>query len=147
MKFAISDRQISDRELKQQLLNHSCGACVSFEGWVRNHNDGRPVMKLEYEVYRPLAIAEGERILQEACQRFEVADAACVHREGLLELGDTAVIAAAVAAHRDEAFKACRYIIDEVKRRLPIWKREHYSDGETLWVNCQQNIKQGGTGP
>ena len=147
MKFAISDRQISDRELKQQLLNHSCGACVSFEGWVRNHNDGRPVMKLEYEVYRPLAIAEGERILQEVCQRFEVADAACVHREGLLELGDTAVIAAAVAAHRDDAFKACRYIIDEVKRRLPIWKREHYSDGETLWVNCQQNIKQGETGP
>ena len=130
MKFAISDRQISDRELKQQLLNHSCGACVSFEGWVRNHNDGRPVTKLEYEVYRPLAIAEGERILQEACQRFEVTDAACVHR-----------------AHRDEAFKACRYIIDEVKRRLPIWKREHYSDGETLWVNCQQNIKQGETGP
>lgn len=146
MKFAISDHQISDRELKQQLLNHSCGACVSFEGWVRNHNDGRPVSKLEYEVYRPLAITEGERILQEACQRFEVADAACIHREGLLELGDTAVIAAAVAAHRDEAFKACRYIIDEVKRRLPIWKREHYSDGETLWVNCQQNIEKSETG-
>lgn len=138
MKFDISDRAISEQELKQQLLNHSCGACVSFEGWIRNHNEGRPVTRLEYEVYRPLAIAEGERILQEACRRYDIADASCVHREGLLELGDVAVIAAAVASHRDDAFRACRYIIDEVKRRLPIWKREHYSDGTSHWVNCQQ---------
>ena len=64
-------------------------------------------------------------------------DAACVHREGLLELGETAVVAAAVAAHRDEAFLACRYIIDEVKHRLPIWKKEHYANGDAQWVNCQ----------
>ncbi|NNE04436.1 MAG: molybdenum cofactor biosynthesis protein MoaE [Xanthomonadales bacterium] len=141
MSFSISDSDIDRTALRKHLLNRSCGAFVSFEGWIRDHNDGREVLRLEYEVYRPLAVSEGERILAEALQRFEIADAACIHREGLLELGDTAVIAAAVAAHRDEAFKACRYIIDEVKHRLPIWKREHYGNGEAHWVNCQKTVE------
>ncbi|MEO1574087.1 MAG: molybdenum cofactor biosynthesis protein MoaE [Pseudomonadota bacterium] len=115
-----------------------CGAYVSFEGWVRNHNEGREVRELEYEVYTPLAIKEGERIIDEAVSRFGVHHAQLQHREGLLALGDCAVWVGVTAPHRDEAFAACRYIIDEAKVRLPIWKKEHYVDGDSGWVNCER---------
>lgn len=139
MKFQISSGEIDREALRRSLMNDSCGAFVSFEGWIRDHNEGRSVIRLEYEVYRPLAHSEGEKVLAEALERFDIADAACVHREGQLELGDTAVVAAAVASHRDEAFLACRYIIDQAKLRLPVWKREHYANGDSLWVNCQRH--------
>jgi molybdopterin synthase catalytic subunit len=138
MSFSVTDAPIDREELRSGLLNRSSGACVIFEGWIRDHNEGRDVQRLEYEVYRPLACSEGERVINEAIEKFDIKGASCVHREGLLELSETAVVAAAVAAHRDEAFKACRYIIDEVKHRLPIWKKEHYADGESHWVNCQR---------
>ena len=93
---------------------------------------------LEYEVYAPLAISEGEKVLAEAMQRFPFLEASCVHRSGLLAIGDCAVWVGVSAAHRDEAFKACRYIIDEIKTRLPIWKKEHYVDGDSGWVNCER---------
>lgn len=136
MKFGISDVPIDQAALRRELQDPACGALVLFEGWIRNHNEGREVVMLEYEVYRPLAVSEGEQILAEAVQRFAIEDAACVHREGLLELGEVAVLAAAVSAHREQAFQACRYIIDEVKQRLPIWKKEHYADGQAHWVRC-----------
>jgi molybdopterin synthase catalytic subunit len=138
MNFTVCNDSIDREGLRQSLLNRSCGASVLFEGWIRDHNEGREVLRLEYEVYRPLAVSEGRKILAEARQKYSIEDAACVHREGPLELGETAVIAAAVSAHRDEAFKACRYIIDEVKQRLPIWKKEHYADGDAEWVNCKR---------
>jgi molybdopterin synthase catalytic subunit len=140
MIFAITNTRIDREALREELLNSSCGAFVLFEGWIRDHNEGQKVLRLEYEVYRPLASSEGQQVLSEAIEKFEILDAACIHREGLLELGETAVIAAAVAAHRDEAFRACRYIIDEVKHRLPIWKKEHYSNGDAHWVNCQRCV-------
>ncbi len=120
-----------------------CGAYASFEGWVRNHNEGRQVRQLEYEVYRPLALSEGERIVDEAIQRFGVNHARLVHREGLLELADVAVWVGVTSAHRDEAFAACRYIIDAAKVRLPIWKKEHYVDGDSGWVNCERCAEHG----
>lgn len=120
-----------------------------FEGWVRNENEGRAVRRLEYEVYEPLAIVEGEKVLQEAKDQFPHIDALCVHRSGLLEIGDCAVWVGVSAAHRDEAFKACRYIIDEIKTRLPIWKKEHYVDGDSGWVNCERcaNVTHQHAGP
>lgn len=143
--FAITEQPIDRDALRDAMVNRSCGACVLFEGWIRDHNEGRAVARLEYEVYRTLAEAEGRVILSEAMSKFDIEDAACVHREGLLELTDTAVVVAVVSAHRDAAFRACRYIIDEVKQRLPIWKKEHYVDGEAHWVNCQNcGIGQGG---
>ena len=84
------------------------------------------------------AISAGERILAEARERFGVQGVVCAHRVGLLELGDVAVFVAAAAAHRDEAFRACRYVIDEAKHRLPIWKKEHYISGDSGWVNCER---------
>ena len=109
---------------------------ASFTGIVRNHNEGRPVTRLKYEAYPELAQKEGERIVAEALGRFPILDAMCVHRVGTLEIGDAAIRVEASGAHRAEAFRACEWIVEEVKRRVPIWKREHYVDGATEWVNA-----------
>jgi molybdopterin synthase catalytic subunit len=136
MSFSISAAVIDPAALKHQLELDHAGACVAFEGWVRNINDGEPVAALEYETHAALAEIEGSKVLAEALARFDIAAAACVHRVGLLALGDCAVWAGVSAGHRGEAFDACRYIIDEIKHRLPIWKKEHYASGVTGWVNC-----------
>ena len=110
------------------------GARSVFEGIVRDNNDGLKVKNLEYECYESLAINEGDLILKEAIKKFGVNNAICIHRIGTLEIGDTAVIVLVNSGHRDESFKACRYIIDEVKIRVPIWKKEYYLDGESDWL-------------
>jgi molybdopterin synthase catalytic subunit len=101
------------------------------------------VLRLEYSAYAPMAEAECERIVTEAEARWDVA-IALQHRIGDLAVGDTAVAIAAGSAHRDEAFLACRYVIEEVKRRVPIWKREVYADGTVEWVGSGEDGKQGG---
>lgn len=145
MKFAISDTAIDPVAARQSVADNSCGALVVFEGWIRNHNEGQAVERLEYEVYRPLAEKEGALIITEACDHFGINHAMCIHREGLLELGDIAVIVVVSAPHRAEAFAACRHIIDEVKSRLPIWKKEHYATGVSEWVNCEHCAAAGHT--
>jgi len=136
--FAISNEAIDLPAFRESLADTACGAFVVFEGWVRNHNEGREVLRLAYEVYEPLAIKEGEAIMREAMQRFDISRAAAIHRQGELALSEPAVVVGVSSAHRDAAFNACRYIIDEVKHRLPIWKKEHYAEGDTEWVNCRQ---------
>jgi molybdopterin synthase catalytic subunit len=118
------------------LVAATAGACVTFEGWVRDHNDGAPVLALEYEAHEAIATREGEKILVEARERFAIVAADCVHRVGKLAIGDCAVWVGVAAAHRGAAFDACRYIIDETKSRVPIWKKEHYASGSSGWVNC-----------
>lgn len=113
------------------------GGYVVFEGRVRDHAEGRAVLGLEYEAYEPLAVSEGRAILAEALARFDILDVRAIHRVGRLQIGDIAVWIAVSAAHRVEAFAACRYAIDEIKKRVPIWKREIYSDGDAAWVNAQ----------
>ncbi len=137
MKFSVSSTAIDVDAAKKAVADNACGALVVFEGWIRDHNEGQAVERLEYEVYRPVAEKEGARIIDEAIERFAVKHAVCIHREGLLELGDVAVIVCVSSAHRGEAFEACRYIIDETKSRLPIWKKEHYVSGISEWVNCE----------
>jgi len=124
--------------LRRQLDDRTAGAYTSFEGWVRDHNEGRRVLRLEYEAYESLGVREGQRIVAEAMERYGVTAARCVHRLGELEIGDLAVWVGVSSAHRDEAFKACRYIIDEVKHRVPIWKKEYYVNGDSGWVNCER---------
>ena len=136
--FTISRQAIDMTEFRASLEDTSCGACVIFEGLVRNHNEGRAVSRLAYEAYEPLAVKEGEVIMQEAMQRFEINRVRAIHRHGELDLTEPAVVVGVSSAHRDAAFRACRYIIDEIKHRLPIWKKEYYADGTTEWVNCQQ---------
>jgi molybdopterin synthase catalytic subunit len=134
----ITATAIDPDALRQELTDHGAGGYVAFEGWIRNQNEGQAVLRLEYEVYAPLAIKEGERIIDEASARFPILKAECVHREGLLELGECAVWVGVCSTHRDEAFAACRFIIDEVKVRLPIWKKEFYRNGDSGWVNCER---------
>jgi molybdopterin synthase catalytic subunit len=110
------------------------GGVASFLGLVRNHHGGREVLRLEYSAYAPMAEAECARIVAEAEGRWQVA-VALRHRVGSLAVGDVAVAVAAASAHREEAFAACRYVIEEVKRRVPIWKRESYADGTEVWVD------------
>jgi molybdopterin synthase catalytic subunit len=138
MSFTVSATPIDVDALRRSMADDSCGAFTSFEGWVRNHNEGQRVLRLEYEVYAPLAVSEGERLIAQARERFGITGARVVHREGLLELGDCAVWVGVTAPHRDEAFTACRFLIDEAKVRLPIWKKEHYVDGNSGWVNCER---------
>jgi molybdopterin synthase catalytic subunit len=136
MDFQLTDKAIDTAALLGGMGDTSAGACVTFEGRVRDHSEGRTVRALDYEAYGPLAQREGERVLREARDKFPVVGAACVHRTGSLSLGDIAVWVAVTAAHRGAAFDACRYIIDEIKARLPIWKKEHYEGGSSEWVNC-----------
>ena len=135
--FELTSTAIDPQALREPFADPASGAYTSFEGRVRDHNEGRRVLRLEYEAYVPLAVAEGTRIIEEARARFGVARLACVHRIGALAIGDIAVWVGACAAHRDAAFAACRYVIDEVKRRVPIWKKEHYVDGTSGWVACE----------
>ena len=130
-EFKITSNLIDSQTIGE---NSGIGARSVFEGTVRDTNDGHDVTKLEYECYESLAIKEGNKILGEAIEKFGLIDAFCIHRIGTLEVGETAVIVVATSGHRNEAFKGCRYIIDEVKSRVPIWKKEHYQDGETEWL-------------
>ncbi|HMK86917.1 MAG TPA: molybdenum cofactor biosynthesis protein MoaE, partial [Steroidobacteraceae bacterium] len=123
---------------RRELVDSGAGGYVSFEGWVRDFSEGREVTRLEYEAFQDLAVKEGERILNEACARFPVKRAACIHRVGSLALTDLAVWVGVSSVHRAEAFDACRFIIDEVKHRVPIWKKEHYRNGDSGWVNCER---------
>jgi len=135
--FRFSDRALDLDACRALLADVSCGAYASFEGWVRDHNEGREVRALDYEAYESLGKKEGDRIIDEALSRFAIERAACVHRIGALQLGDLAVWVGVSAPHRDAAFAACRYIIDEVKSRVPIWKKERYLDGDSGWINCE----------
>jgi molybdopterin synthase catalytic subunit len=134
--FSLSAAALDIAALRRGMAHAAAGALVSFEGWVRDHNEGKAVARLEYEAYPALAWKEGERILAEAASRFGVRRIECVHRTGLLEIGDTAVWVGVCSDHRGEAFDACRWVIDQVKHRVPIWKCEHYLDGSRDWVSC-----------
>ena len=109
------------------------GGIACFLGLVRNHHGGREVLRLEYSAYAPMVEAECARIVAEVEARWQVG-VALRHRIGRLEIGDAAVAVAAASPHRDEAFVACRHVIEELKRRVPIWKREVYADGTVEWV-------------
>lgn len=136
VSFKIASAAIDPQLRKHELMRSAAGACVTFEGWVRDHNDGEAVQALEYEAHQAIAEKEGAKILAEARERFEITVAYCEHRVGKLAIGDCAVWVGVSAPHRGAAFDACRYIIDETKARVPIWKKEHYTSGATGWVNC-----------
>ena len=133
--FALSPAPLDIAALRACLRDDHAGAYAGLEGWVRDHNAGRAVDGLRYEAYAALAEAEGAAILAEARARFAVTGVACVHRVGDLAIGDIAVWVGACAAHRDAAFDACRFVIDAVKARVPIWKQERYRDGQVDWLH------------
>jgi len=133
--FWLADAPVDLALLRRRVEHERAGAFASFEGWVRNHNEGRPVLGLRYESYVALAEAEGAKVVAEARERFALCAAVCVHRIGDLSIGDMAVWVGVSAPHRGAAFDACRYIIDEIKDRVPIWKHERYADGDAGWLH------------
>lgn len=137
--FSISTTPLDAAELRARMGAPEDGALVTFEGWVRNHHGGKPVTSLTYEAYAALAEREGARIVAEAKAKFAVSNVLCEHRTGALEIGDIAVWVGVTAHHRGAAFEACRYVIDEIKSRVPIWKHERYADGTEAWVNCSHD--------
>lgn len=136
MTFHLSPTPLNPLELSESFTAPGAGALACFEGRVRDNNDGKPVVALDYEACEPLCRAEMEKIFKEARDRFGVIDIKAAHRTGKLKVGELAVWAGVLAVHRDEAFAACRYVIDELKKRLPVWKKEHYADGTSQWTYC-----------
>lgn len=130
----LTDLPIDLGALLGQVQSDERGGIACFVGRVRNHHGGRAVSYLQYDAYRPMAEAECGRIAAETETRWPVS-VALQHRVGRLEIGDTAVAIAVAGAHREEAFAACRHIIEAVKQRVPIWKRETYADGTQAWVD------------
>ena len=119
--------------LTRSVQNDGDGAVALFLGTARDHHDGRKVSGLEYSAYDEMALQELERVREQALERFEISAAAVVHRLGALEIGAVSVAVAIAAPHRAAAFDACRFVIDTLKRNVPIWKKEAFEDGE-VWV-------------
>jgi molybdopterin synthase catalytic subunit len=133
---ALRDVPLSIDEATESVRHAGAGALCLFLGMVRDHNDGRAVVKLEYEAYPAMALAEMRRIVDELAGETPGVRLAVLHRTGPLNVGDVAVVCAASAPHRGEAYHACRALIDRVKARVPIWKREHGPDG-AYWVGWE----------
>ena len=138
--FELVDYKIDRQTLVEKFSDPTCGAFVSFEGWVRNHHDNRQVSHLFYEAYPELALNEGLSVMQQALAKYAINSAICIHRLGTLQIGDMAVWVGVNAAHRDAAFKACRFVIDDIKARVPIWKKEFYLDCDSAqWIGSEVN--------
>lgn len=136
--FDLVEDQIDRQTLVEKFSDPICGAFVSFEGWVRNHHDNRPVSHLFYESYPELAITEGLSVVKQALDDYKINSAICIHRIGSLQIGDMAVWVGVNAAHRDAAFQACRFVIDDIKIRVPIWKKEFYLDSDDAkWLESE----------
>ncbi len=123
-------------ELIGSVESPSSGALVIFDGRVRNHSDGKEVLYLEYEAYESMALKEMEAIRRKSLDRWTLDRVVIFHRIGRVEIGESSVLIAVSSAHRADAFSACQHIIDELKKRVPIWKKEFFADGE-VWVGLQ----------
>lgn len=132
--LTLSPRPLEGRDLAKGLVNPAAGACVAFVGRVRDRHRGRRVVALEYEAAVAQAKREFRKIVAESRKEFKTCDIRCVHRVGRVAAGRMAVWIGVTAPHRNAAFAACQYVIDELKKRLPIWKKEHYKDGGSAWL-------------
>ena len=132
--FSLSDKAIKTPLLSRRISDMQSGALVIFEGRVRDRNGRKKVRLLEYEASPALVRKEFKKISAEALRRFDILSVRCVHRCGKVRPGGIAVWLAVAAKHRREAFLACAWTIDAIKKRLPIWKKEHYADGSSRWL-------------
>ena len=134
--ITIGRNPIDLAALEREVADPAAGAIVSFAGTTRRDNAGRVVIRLEYEAYEPMALSEMRKLAAEAGARWKIVRIAIAHRIGVVEIGETSVAIAVSAAHRAEAFEACRFAIDRLKEIVPIWKKEHFEGGE-VWIGCQ----------
>jgi molybdopterin synthase catalytic subunit len=135
---SLTNGPIDHHSLTEQVRQAHSGAVVTFLGTVRELTDGRVTTALDYEAHPALAEKALAEIEADARRRWPVGELAVVHRLGRLELGDVSVAIAVSCPHRAEAFEACRYVIERLKERVPIWKKEHWADGSSEWVHPEQ---------
>ncbi|MFN6962853.1 MAG: molybdenum cofactor biosynthesis protein MoaE [Pyrinomonadaceae bacterium] len=131
--FELTTQPISVESVARRVVSEECGATVTLDGYVRRFTRGRETLHLVYEAYEPMALKELEKLVRAAHARFEISSVGIAHRLGRLEIGETSVVISVAAPHRRAAFEACEWIIRELKRTVPIWKKEVYADGEN-WV-------------
>ncbi|MBI4429521.1 MAG: molybdenum cofactor biosynthesis protein MoaE [Ignavibacteriales bacterium] len=129
----LTKNRIETEEVLRSVIAPESGAVNVFVGTTRNHSNGRRVTSLEYEAYEPMAVKMMERVVREAQGRWDVSRISVVHRIGKVNIGESSVVIAVSSPHRDEAFQACRFLIDRLKQVVPIWKREFFEDGSSEW--------------
>jgi molybdopterin synthase catalytic subunit len=134
--FRVTDQAIQLQELVEEVREPEAGAIATFIGTTRNNNEGRKVIALDYEAYPEMAEKELARLGEEASRRWKICRMAIVHRIGPVQITEPSVIIAVSAAHREDAFAACRFAIEEIKKSVPIWKKEVYEGGE-VWIGTQ----------
>ena len=135
MRIALVEHALNAAALLEEVASPSCGATSLFLGTVRNVNEGRAVTGIEYTAYAAMATAELDRIVHEAAERYGTDRIVVEHRIGILTLGEASIAIAVAHERRTQAMEASRYLIEEIKKRVPIWKREHYADGTREWVD------------
>ena len=131
--FELTTDALDVGAIARRVVPPDCGATVTLDGYVRRFTKERETLYLEYESYEPMALREIEKLIGQAREQFKIANVGIVHRLGKLEIGETSVVIAVAAPHRRHAFEACEWLIKELKRRVPIWKKEFYAGGE-VWV-------------
>ncbi|MCY7376732.1 MAG: molybdenum cofactor biosynthesis protein MoaE [Pyrinomonadaceae bacterium] len=129
--FELTTEPLDIGAIARRVVPPECGAIVTLDGFVRQFTKERETLYLEYEGYEPMALKEMEKLVAQAHEQFAIAHVGIVHRLGKLEIGETSVVISVAAPHRRAAFEACEWLIKELKRTVPIWKKEVYRDGET----------------
>ena len=138
--YEITFKPLNVGEIARRVVPANCGAIVTLDGFVRQFTKGRETEYLVYEGYEPMALKEMEKLVKAAKEQFQIENVGIVHRLGKLEIGETSVVISVASPHRRAAFEACEWLIKELKRTVPIWKKEVYSDGET-WIEGDSQVK------
>jgi molybdopterin synthase catalytic subunit len=131
--FELTTEPLDIGAIARRVIPPECGATVTLDGYVRRYTKGKETLYLIYEAYEPMALGEMKKLVEQARAQFEIASVGIVHRLGKLEIGETSVVISVAAAHRRAAFEACEWLIKELKRTVPIWKKEVYAGGE-VWI-------------
>ena len=138
--FELTTEQLDVGAIARRVVPPECGAIVTLDGFVRQFTKGRETLYLVYEAYEPMAIKEMKKLGAAAHEKFEIAHIGIVHRLGKLEIGETSIVISVSAPHRRAAFEACEWAIRELKKTVPVWKKEFYADGE-VWIAGDTLIK------
>lgn len=131
--WEITNNSLDVGEIARRVVPPSCGAIVTLDGFVRQWTKGKETLYLEYEAYEPMALREMEKLIKSAKEQFAIENVGIVHRLGRMEIGETSVVISVASPHRRAAFEACEWLIKELKRTVPIWKKEYYVGGE-VWI-------------
>lgn len=136
--FELTTEPVSVEAVARRIVPPECGATVTLDGYVRKFTKGRETLYLVYEAYEAMALKELKKLIDQAHEKFEIANVGIVHRLGRLEIGETSVVISVAAPHRKAAFETCEWLIRELKRTVPIWKKEVYADGEE-WIEGESD--------